>query len=127
MQKSTDEQLDERVTGKIDKTVPRTVMAILSSELTSSAFKKNKKQKSARYSSTSHIGDVEPSSDALESSTQHKSNQPQMLMSNIPVNQNITGQQISVPLNSAQTMVDAHGQQFSWSRSALFLNHFLQL
>ena len=69
-----------RVTGKIDKTVPRTVMAILSSELTSSAFKKNKKQKSARYSSTSHIGDVEPSNDALESSTQHKSNQPQICL-----------------------------------------------
>ena len=45
MQKSIDEQLDEKVTGKIDTTVPRTVMAILSSELTSSAFKKNKKQK----------------------------------------------------------------------------------
>ena len=29
MQKSTDEQLDDRVAGKIDKTVPRTVMAIL--------------------------------------------------------------------------------------------------
>ena len=28
MQKSTDEKLDERVAGKIDKTVPRTVMAI---------------------------------------------------------------------------------------------------
>ena len=38
MQKSTDAQLDERVAGKIDKTVPGTVMAILSTELTPGAF-----------------------------------------------------------------------------------------
>ena len=112
MQKSTDEQLDEKVTGKIDTTVPRTVMAILSSELTSSAFKKNKKQKSSKHSSTSHIGDVEPSSNTSENSTHLKSNQPQMLMSNAPVNQKLTGQQLSVPMNSAETMVDANGQQF---------------
>ena len=45
MQKHTDEKLDGKVTGKINKTVPGSVMAILSSELNSNAFKKNKKQK----------------------------------------------------------------------------------
>ena len=71
MQKSTDEQLDDKVAGKIDKTVPRTVMAILSTELTSGAFKKNKKQKKQKFSSSSHMGDNEPASDTLESSAQY--------------------------------------------------------
>ena len=35
-----------------------------------------------------------------------------MLMSNIPVNQHIVGQQIPVTMNSAQTIVDSNGQQF---------------
>ena len=35
-----------------------------------------------------------------------------MLINNAPVNPNLTGQQFSVPMNSAQTMVDANGQQF---------------
>ena len=77
MQKSTDAQLDERVAGKIDKTVPGTVMAILSTELTSSAFKKNKKQKYAKRSSSSHSGDIEPSRDVLENSAMLKNNQTQ--------------------------------------------------
>ena len=42
MQTSTGEQLDEKVAGKIDKTVLGTVMAILSSELNSKAFKKTR-------------------------------------------------------------------------------------
>ena len=66
MQKSTDAQLDERVAGKIDKTVPGTVMAILSTELTPSAFKKNKKQKYVKRSSSSNSGDINPSSDVSE-------------------------------------------------------------
>ena len=44
MQKSTDEQLNDTVAGKIDTTVPRTVKANLSTELSPKAFKKNKKQ-----------------------------------------------------------------------------------
>ena len=78
--------MDDRVAGKIDKTVPRTVMAILSTELSPGAFKKNKKQKSVRYSSSSQSGDIKPTSDTLESSAMLKRNQPQMLMSNASVN-----------------------------------------
>ena len=77
--------MDDRVAGKIDKTVPGTVMAILSTELTSSAFKKNKKQKYAKRSSSSNDGDINPSSDASENSAMLKNNQMQALMSNAMV------------------------------------------
>ena len=42
MQKSTEAQLEETVSGKIDATVPNTVSAILSTDLTPNAFKKSK-------------------------------------------------------------------------------------
>ena len=87
-------------------------MAILSTELTPGAFKKNKKQKSAKHSSSSHAGVIEPTSDSLENSAMVKNNQPQALMSNTSVNQQIVGGQISVPMNPAQTIMDANGQQF---------------
>ena len=43
MQKSTEAQLDDKVDGKIDSTVPRIVGSILSEDLNAKAFKKNKK------------------------------------------------------------------------------------
>ena len=56
MTKPTDEQLDEKVVGKFDKTVSGTIMAILSIELNSKAFKKIKKQKISKNSSSVHTG-----------------------------------------------------------------------
>ena len=46
MKKSIDKQLDDKIVGKIDQTVLRTVRSILSEDLNAKAFKKNKKQKS---------------------------------------------------------------------------------
>ena len=112
MQQSTDAQLDDRVAGKNDKTVPGTVMAILSTELTSSAFKKNKKQKYAKHSSSSNSGDIEPSSDVLENSAMLKNNQTQALMSNAMVPLQFVGNHTGLPLNPAQTVMDSNGQQF---------------
>ena len=53
MQQSTNAQMDDKVAGKINQTVPRTVRSILSEDLNTKAFKKNKKQKSKNTSSVS--------------------------------------------------------------------------
>ena len=87
-------------------------MAILSTELTPGAFKKNKKQKHAKHSSSSHMGDIEPTSDGLEKSAMLKNNQTQALMSNAMVSQQFVGGHTSVPMNPAQTIMDSNGQQF---------------
>ena len=50
MQKSTESQLEEKVTRNIEEAVPRTVKSILSEELKTHAFK-NKKQKISEHSS----------------------------------------------------------------------------
>ena len=97
---------------KIDKTVPGTVMAILSTELTSSAFKKNKKQKHAKRSSSSNDGDINPSSDVSENSTVLKNNQIPASMSNVMVPQQFVGNHTGLPMNPAQTVMDSNGQQF---------------
>ena len=54
MQKSTDEQLDETVVGKIETTVPRTVRSIFSKGLHPKAFRKSKRRKSKITSSVSN-------------------------------------------------------------------------
>ena len=53
MQQSTDKQLDDQVSGKIDQTVPRTTRSILSTNLNPMAFKKSKSRKSQNTSSIS--------------------------------------------------------------------------
>ena len=87
-------------------------MAILSTELTPGAFKKKKKQKHVKHSSSSHMGDIEPTSDGLEKSAMLKNNQTQALMSNAMVSQQFVSGHTSVPMNPAQTIMDSNGQQF---------------
>ena len=48
MQNSTDKQLDDKISGKIDQNVHRTVSTILSTDLIPKAFKANKKVKNRR-------------------------------------------------------------------------------
>ena len=54
MQQSINKQLDDKVSGKIDQTVPRTVRSILSADLNPMTFKKNKRQKSKLTSSNTN-------------------------------------------------------------------------
>ena len=48
MQESTDKQLDDKISGKIDKNVSKTVRTILSTDLSPKAFKANKKSKTTK-------------------------------------------------------------------------------
>ena len=45
MQKSTDKQLDDKISGKIDQNVTKTVRTILSTDVTPNAFKANRESK----------------------------------------------------------------------------------
>ena len=73
MQKSTESQLEEKVTGKIEKAVPRTVKSILSAELKTNAFK-NKKQKVSEHSSNALNDVVLQTVDYAGSSTNTQNN-----------------------------------------------------
>ena len=110
MQKPTDIQLDEKVSGKIDKNVPETVRSILSTDLNPQCFKKQKKQKVSKKVSVP-TGNVERGVDKSETSTLKVSNQQQVQAA---ANQTpaIAVNQAPIIMNPTNTMMDASGQQF---------------
>ena len=66
MQQSTDKQLDDKISGKIDQNVSKTVRTILSTDLTPNAFKANKKSKKTKNISHSTDGGAKAASPEKE-------------------------------------------------------------
>ena len=58
MQKSTDKQIDDKITGKIDQNVSKTVRTILSNDPIPNAFKANKKSQQSKNTFCSTDGGV---------------------------------------------------------------------
>ena len=99
------------ITLTYEETVPRTVKPILSVELKTHAFK-NKKQKISEHLSDALNANVLQTVDCAESSTNMQNNQFSNPMPMLMPNQTFAANQTPVNFNSANTMVDANGQQF---------------
>ena len=75
MQQSTDKQLDDKISGKIDQNVSKTVRTILSTDLTPNAFKANKKSKKTKNISHSTDGGAKAASPEKEDENADESKQ----------------------------------------------------
>ena len=106
MQQSTDKQLDDKISGKIDQNVSKTVRTILSTDLTPNAFKANKKTKKTKNISRSTDGDANIAITEKENENMD-GRKPQAIpvTSQIP----IVNPQL---LPQEKTVMDANGQQF---------------
>jgi len=111
MQKSTDKQLDDKISGKIDQNVHKTVRTILSTDLKSQAFKANKKVKKSKNTSSSIDGNE---TTACLDNENKNANERQTQA--VPVASNIAA--LQPPLAPIQqTVLDVNGQQFFLCRS----------
>ena len=105
MQESTDKQLDDKISGKIDQNVSKTVRTILSTDLTPNAFKANKKTKKSKNISQSIDGNVNTAIPDQENKNEDERKKQAVPVPSIAP---IVGPQF-LP---QQTVMDANGQQF---------------
>ena len=104
MQKSTHKQINDKISGKIDQNVQRTVSTILSTDLTPKAFKANKKIKKSK--NTSHGNDGNETAACTDNENK---NATERRTQAVPVASNASSIPTLAP--TQQTVLDVNGQQ----------------